>query len=819
MADKIELTDENLERLAKALGKGNVDLKDMDKLKEQLKQYTGELRRGQPLLQKFGVDLDRTTGFLKDTTGGLDKLTAAIKQAAEAEKNAGNEAERLAAKETKEKLESQKVSLATRGASAGLGTAFNIAATGAVDMASKMLQSTLDFAKGLQAGQAGTELYGAAAKRAAESTGELISTVGQVVEALGAVVSFATWFIPGGAAIKAIKYGAMAITGLGIAADLFGKATKKVAGETVQYLNDEITKTTKAFTDMTSTGAEFAGGMTEMRQQAAAAGLDVSQFGSIIKDNQQDLAHMGMGIAEAAKRLGGVSAILRDPSKGLGAQLLKLGYSVEDQVALSAQVSSQLRAAGTLEATSKEQLAELTVRYGKDLKILADITGQDAKKKAEQARLASMQADIMAKLGPKEQERFQAQLRGMPEFLQKGFIEYVVSGGKAVTNVATLLMMKNFPEVTKTLKDGLRNVKSSMDPSDVEQAAIIQGARIGEQMKKLDKASGAQLNVANTLGQGANATLNSYSEMRNAATQQTNYTEEAAKKGKITVEKAATNQAVLDNAVKDMTETIQGLKTALGKNLTKPLGDFAKGLVVTGEIIARFNDDALKKYGIGVNTHGEEHGEGGSMWTKLKGAAATMFTGGAGTRQAAAGAGMGALPMKSEESTGGGEANPKLIELANLINQQAGGDLKYFSAFNDRYHHGLDYKSSHTQGTALDFVLNDPTQAAKYAAMVENMPGVKKGSVTNEYAKLSDKGTGGHIHAEVDAKDQGGDILQGQTALVGEKGPELIQGPGSVTSTATTSKIFNEMNKHLADLVKITKDHKYTSEKMLRATA
>ena len=107
MADKIELTDENLERLAKALGKGNVDLKDMDKLKEQLKQYTGELRRGQPLLQKFGVDLDRTTGFLKDTTGGLDKLTAAIKQAAEAEKNAGNEAERLAAKETKEKLESQ----------------------------------------------------------------------------------------------------------------------------------------------------------------------------------------------------------------------------------------------------------------------------------------------------------------------------------------------------------------------------------------------------------------------------------------------------------------------------------------------------------------------------------------------------------------------------------------------------------------------------------------------------------------------------------------------------------------------------------------
>ena len=820
MADKIELTDENLDKLARALGKGNVDLKDLDKLKDQLKLYTTELKRSQPAFKTLAAGLDETTGFLKDTKSSLSGLTDAIQKAALAEKNAATEDERAAAQKKKTELESMRVSTASRTALSGFGTVLGVAATGVTNMAQSMLQGALDFAKGLQAGQAGTELYGAAAKRAAESTGDLISNVGQIAEAIGGLVTVASFFIPGGAFVKAIKYGGMAIMGMGAAADMFGKATKKIAGETVQYFNDEITKTTKAFGDMTSTGAEFAGGMTEMRQQAAAAGLDVSQFGSIIKDNQQDLAHMGMGVAEAAKRLGGVSAILRDPQRGLGSQLLKLGYSVEDQVALAAQVSSQLRAAGTLEATSKEQVAEMTVRYGKDLKILADITGQDAKKKAEQARVAAMQADVMAKLGPKERERFQAQLRGMPEALQKGFIQYVVSGGTAVTDVATNLLMSQYPEAERTFRDGLSNIKSSMDPSDVQQAAIEQGARLGKNIQEVNQQTGAFISVANTLGQGTNAAVSATSDLTNSLIQQTNYNEEDAKKGKVRVEKAATNQEKLDTAVTAMTETTQSLRAALGDKLTKPLADFAKGLVDSGKVISDFNDEALKKYGIGLTpANGGEAGAGGpgaSLMTRIKGGLATMFTGGAGTRQAEAGGGMGPLKMKSEEATGGGEANPKLIELANLIQQQAGGDLKYFSAFNDRYHHGLDRSSSHTKGTALDFVLEDPKKAGEYASMVAGMPGVKKGSVINEYAKLSAGGTGGHIHAEIEEKLAKGGITSGPS-LAGEAGPEAVV-PLPDGRTIPVKLDWSEMRDTFNEMIRVMKDHKDTSDKMLRAS-
>lgn len=825
MADKIELTDENLDRLAKALGKGNVDLKDLDKLKESLKLYTAELKKSQPIFKSFNSDVEKTSEELKGARAGFSDLTEAIKRAAEAEKKATTEEGRMAAQRTRQELESQRNSATTRVAVSGLGAAVGVAAEGVTQMAGSMLQGALDFAKGLQAGQEGTQLYGAAAKRAAESTGELISNVGKIVEVVGAIATAVSFLLPGGAFIKALRYGGMALGVFGSGADLFGKATKKVAGETVQYFNDEITKTTKAFGMMTSTGAIFAGGMTEMRQQAANAGLDVAQFGQIIKDNQQDLAHMGLGVAEASKRLGQVSAILRDPTRGLGTQLLKLGYSVEEQVALSAQVAGQLRAAGTLEITSKEEIAEMTVRYGKDLKILADITGQDAKKKAEQARTAAMQADIMAKLGPKERERFQAQLRGMPEALQKGFIQYVVSGGTAVTDVATNLLMNQYPEVQKTFRDGLNNIQSSMDPSDVQQAALEQGARVAKQMDQVDKSTGAFMNVANTLGQGTNATLSAYSELRNGLRIQTNYDEEEVKKGKARVEKAATNQEKLDKSVAEMTETTQTLKAALGDKLTKPLGLFADKIVQTGEIIAEFNRMAQEKFGISVTgpagkgVPGEGAGAGGpgaSMFTRIKGGLATMFTGGGGTRQAEGGAGMGALRMKSEEATGGGEASPKLIELANIIQQQLGGDLKYFSAFNDRYHHGLDRKSSHTKGTALDFVLTDPTKAAEYVSMVKGMPGVKPGGVINEYANLSKGGTGGHIHVEVEDKLAKGGITRGPS-IAGEAGPEAVV-PLPDGRTIPVKIDWSEMKGVFEEMIDVLKDHRDTSDKMLRAS-
>jgi hypothetical protein len=113
------------------------------------------------------------------------------------------------------------------------------------------------------------------------------------------------------------------------------------------------------------------------------------------------------------------------------------------------------------------------------------------------------------------------------------------------------------------------------------------------------------------------------------------------------------------------------------------------------------------------------------------------------------------LRMKSAEATAGGSTSAQLAGVARAIQDKLGGDLRYFSAFNDTYDRGGS--SLHGQGRALDFTLTDPSKAAAVAAMIGSIPGISK--VIDEYANPSRSATGGHIHAEISAA--AGAILSG----------------------------------------------------------
>ena len=78
-------------------------------------------------------------------------------------------------------------------------------------------------------------------------------------------------------------------------------------------------------------------------------------------------------------------------------------------------------------------------------------------------------------------------------------------------------------------------------------------------------------------------------------------------------------------------------------------------------------------------------------------------------------------------------------------------------------------------------------------------------------------GTAPHVH--IDALDKGGVLGSDQIGLVGENGPELVSGPGAVTSRNNTNQLFEKMNKNLEHLIVLTKESNYTSDKLLRATA
>ena len=105
------------------------------------------------------------------------------------------------------------------------------------------------------------------------------------------------------------------------------------------------------------------------------------------------------------------------------------------------------------------------------------------------------------------------------------------------------------------------------------------------------------------------------------------------------------------------------------------------------------------------------------------------------------------LKLKKAEAVAGGAAQQGTLDLAKAFQDKYGADLKYFSAFNDTYHQKNSPNSGHTKGLKFDAVLNDPKKAAEMKANIEALAaqaGVKV-KVLNEYAKLSKKGTGGHL--------------------------------------------------------------------------
>jgi hypothetical protein len=184
------------------------------------------------------------------------------------------------------------------------------------------------------------------------------------------------------------------------------------------------------------------------------------------------------------------------------------------------------------------------------------------------------------------------------------------------------------------------------------------------------------------------------------------------------------------------------------------------------------------------------------------------------------GGGLGNLRIKSPEAYSGGETSQQLIGVAQAIQEKLGGDLRYFSAFNDSYERGNG--SLHSQGRALDFTLNDPSKADAVAAMIRGIPGISK--VLDEYANPSRSATGGHIHAEISAAN--GAVLSGPAS--GYKPNLTMHGTEAIVplnssaaqsafgSSDQTSLMSAQLDK-LDEIVRVMQNQVSVSTKILQA--
>lgn len=301
----------------------------------------------------------------------------------------------------------------------------------------------------------------------------------------------------------------------GAAIKVAGSITKELApviGAVAQQLNTvfgkELSQTVDNFRTLSASGAIFASGMTEMRNAAHGAGMSMDVFTRGIQQAGDSVRNLGLGFSGGVGLISDVahefSSNFNENGQSLTTQMLNLGFGFEDQIALTAEYMSSQRAGMTqdrMRTMTQKELALGTAQYAEDLTVLRTLTKEDAKAAAERARVASMQADIMAQLDPESAQRFQGVMRTMPAELQKAFMEQMSLG--TVVDAASNIFLSQNQAAREGLAEAEQIVRnSSMTLGESQEAQAKINARISQEQRDMSRSGQVAINQAATAGIG-----------------------------------------------------------------------------------------------------------------------------------------------------------------------------------------------------------------------------------------------------------------------------------------------------------------------------
>lgn len=460
LAKRVALTSDQYDKISKgmeAFMKKNKEhtermAKDGKTQKEQAEKQIATLKRLKDQYDRGIISLEEFEDKTKDATWDLERLQRGLDGAVKAE-----------AKAVLQEVKNVEIK---KKAAEDFGKALRTTGTDAIKKlfaaSTSLLTTVQSGVNGIQIASqtltAGVDLIGAGASGAAGAIGGVGSAMTQ----------------------SGNKFG-IAVSGVAAVIDVAGKAFTAYETFRIKFMTAEIEKYAKAYESAGKVGISFADGLGGLKKSAADAGLTVQQYGNVVAANAELLQKTGLGVTGGMKK---VSASMKAGGEEFTTQMLNLGISYEEQASLTAQYSAQMNAAGKLRSMSDAEVAAGTVKYAKDLRVLSDIIGADAKAKTEEAKKQALRASIMNKLGPEERERFQAAYRSLAPELQKGFMELVVSGGQVVTDAATNIANSQNPVIMETLKASYANVKNSqLSATEVQDMALKDREKLGESVR------------------------------------------------------------------------------------------------------------------------------------------------------------------------------------------------------------------------------------------------------------------------------------------------------------------------------------------------
>ena len=362
-----------------------------------------------------------------------------------------------------------------------------------------------------------------------------------------------------------------------------------------EMMSAEFQMTTKVMADMAKSGASFAGGMTEMRQIANESGIGIEQFGKVIANSRDSITGMGLSATEATYRLskgmGALTTTFGKSGNSLRGEMLALGYRYEQQGEMMAAYAANQRTAGRLKHMTDTELAQGTAQYAKDLKVLADITGKDAKKAMEDAQTVSLEADVMAQLKPEEKEKFIKAYASMPDYAKKGFLQYVSSGGQAISDATTNILMNQNSKVEDLIKGTFDGIKdSSKSATQIQNETLKRASAAGVAQRELNAAQGNQIAFANRMNGG----LSEYATAINQVSASALYNADAVDASATAAEKMSKTHDPVTEGFTKATEAVVSFQMQMANLATDLMPQYATAIGIATEKTAKIVTAAMQ---------------------------------------------------------------------------------------------------------------------------------------------------------------------------------------------------------------------------------
>jgi hypothetical protein len=264
------------------------------------------------------------------------------------------------------------------------------------------------------------------------------------------------------------------ITGTGSFSTIIGafsklplKIAEVVGGMAALYAYQE--SLLKSYRDLSASGANFSGSLTDMRLAAANAFMSLEHFDTLLKNNSTTLAKMGGTVNDGAIAFSRLQNNIMQSD--VGGQLMGLGFSAEE---VGQGMLTYINATGgrsKAELANTQEITSATGEYLVELDKLTQFTGTSRKEQEEiqkkaavngayQMALSQMSEKDRAKAaaglsmaatqGKGAMEHFMASVAGMPD-ITKDSQQYAGMFGGAASNLTD--MADASKDSSKTMKD------------------------------------------------------------------------------------------------------------------------------------------------------------------------------------------------------------------------------------------------------------------------------------------------------------------------------------------------------------------------------